>query len=309
MLPWLSSSIRRWPSDSLLLQARPGPSAIVSSSMPVEQAVGLGPRLLGGVAGDGVHPDAEADLAALVGGELADPLDLLGDGGRRLAPGEVDVGVLGGDLARPPATSRRSRSRGPGRGSAAARASSTWRCSPWKSTVSPAHSAADDRQELVAPRVAGVLVQEVAVRPLLVALAAGDDVEQQPAAGQVLEGAGHLRGQRRRGQARAGTRPGTSAAPRRWLSIAVDSQASSHQAPVGRQRGLEAELLGAAGDLAEVGHAAGRPDGAGVDAVAAADDLAAVAAVGGQEPVELQRGGQSFRRPPSTPWLVCLLRC
>ena len=26
-----------------------------------------------------------------------------------------------------------------------------------------------------------------------------------------------------------------------WLSIAVESQASSHQAPVGRQRGLEAE--------------------------------------------------------------------
>ena len=43
--------------------------------------------------------DAEAHLAALLLGELADPRDLLRHGRRRLAPGEVDVGVLRGDVA------------------------------------------------------------------------------------------------------------------------------------------------------------------------------------------------------------------
>ena len=57
--------MRRWPSDSL--RCEPGlhlrDRLLVDAG---EQAVGLGPRLLGGVAGDGVQPDAEADLAALL---------------------------------------------------------------------------------------------------------------------------------------------------------------------------------------------------------------------------------------------------
>ena len=70
--------------------------------------------------------------------------------------------------------------------------------------------------------------------------------------------------------------------------MAVVSQASSHQAPVGVSAADEAELLGGTGDLAEVARAsagpvaAGRPGG---DAVAAPDEVAAVA-VGGQEPVD-----------------------
>jgi hypothetical protein len=56
---------------------------------------------------------------------------------------------------------------------------------------------ADDFEELPGALVAGVLVEEVAVHPLLVALSPGDDVEQQSAAGQVLEGTGHLRGEER----------------------------------------------------------------------------------------------------------------
>ena len=66
------------------------------------------------------------------------------------------------------------------------------------------------------------------------------------------------------------------------------------------ERGLEAELLGAAGDLPEVGDGgrAGRTAPAG-DAVPAADDVPAVAAVGGQEPVEGQLGHLSH----NCPWL------
>src|SRR6266699_3000399 len=62
------------------------------------------------------------------------------------------------------------------------------------------------------------------------------------------------------------------------------------------ERGLEAELFGAAGDLAEVGQGR-RADGArraGRDAVAAADDVAAVA-VGRQKPVEAQGHPSSLR--------------
>jgi hypothetical protein len=44
--------------------------------------------------------------------------------------------------------------------------------------------APDDVQELIRAGIAAVLVEEVAVGALLVALAAGDDVEQQPSAVQ-----------------------------------------------------------------------------------------------------------------------------
>ena len=153
--------------------------------------------------------------------------------GRRFAPGQVDVGVPGGDRARPPARSRRSRPRGTGSGSRPSRAPSTRRCSPSRSTVSPRHSARTMSQELAGPRVALVLVQEVAVGALLVALAAGHHVEQQPSAGR---GAGRWRPSARRAWARrsrAGRRRGTSAARSPAPSMAVVSQASSHHAPVG----------------------------------------------------------------------------
>src|SRR5690606_24715403 len=65
----------------------------------VEEAARLRPRLLGGVAGDDVQTDAEAQGAALLRGQAADPGNLLRDGGGRFAPGEVDVDVLRRDAA------------------------------------------------------------------------------------------------------------------------------------------------------------------------------------------------------------------
>ena len=198
--PW-RASIRRWPSDSLRRRPCLHPRDRRPASMPASsrsasaQASSAVSRVI--VCSRMPKRSSRPSL----GGELADPRDLLGDGVGRLAPGEVDVGVPGGDRRRRPARSRRSRSPGPGRGAGPSTASSTWRCSPAKSTVSPRHSARTIVQELVAAGVARVLVEEVAVRPLLVALAAGDDVEQQPAAGEVLEGGGHLRGEVGRGQA------------------------------------------------------------------------------------------------------------
>ena len=59
---------------------------------------------------------------------------------------------------------------------------------------------ANDLQVLAAALVALLLVQAIAEAPLLGIVAAGDDVEQQPPAGDPLEGGGHLRGERRRRQ-------------------------------------------------------------------------------------------------------------
>jgi hypothetical protein len=63
-----------------------------------EELVGLRPRLLGGRPCDDVQADAEAQLAAREVGALADAVELLGDLRRRLAPRQVDVGVLRGDV-------------------------------------------------------------------------------------------------------------------------------------------------------------------------------------------------------------------
>ena len=67
---------------------------------------------------------------------------------------------------------------------------------------------------------------------LLVGLAAGDHVEQQPAPGDPLVGGRHLGRERGRDQAW----PERDQEFSRWvwlISAAVTSQASSHQAPVG----------------------------------------------------------------------------
>ena len=62
----------------------------------VQQPAGLGPGVCLGVPGNHVQPDAEPQRAALGGGQLADPGQLLRHLGGRLAPGQVDVGMLGG---------------------------------------------------------------------------------------------------------------------------------------------------------------------------------------------------------------------
>ena len=110
-----------------------------------EQPVGLGPGLLGGVAGDRVHPDAEPDLAALLLGEPPDPLRPSRRRPRAARPRSGRRRRAGRRRRRRPATSRRSRSRVPGRGPGPA-----WRprpagARPGTSTVSPAHRRADDR--------------------------------------------------------------------------------------------------------------------------------------------------------------------
>jgi hypothetical protein len=64
-------------------------------------------------------------------------------------------------------------------------------------------AAAQHLEELAGALVPLVVVEEVAVGPLLDRVAAGDHVEPQPAAGQPLEGGRLLRGQRRQHEAGA----------------------------------------------------------------------------------------------------------
>ena len=265
-------------------------SAVVD---PGQQSVGLGPRGVGGVSRDRVQPDAEAQLAAGVGGELADTVELEADILGPLAPREVDVRVAGGH----PSGSRRGSAEVDQRlrvGDLRQRRVLDAQVLALERHGLAVPEPADDLEELVAAPVPVVLVEEVAEHPLLVALAAGDDVQEQAAAGQVLEGAGHLGGQERRRQ------PG----PERDQELQPLRERAEHggrdpgvlaPGPGRRQCRLEAELLGAAGDLAEVGHRRRSPGRAGLDPVAAADDLASVAAVGGQEPVELQHGCSLLR--------------
>ena len=171
--------------------------------------------------------------------------------GRRLAPGQVDVGVPRRRPARPPPTSRRSRRRAAGPAGAARSPPRPGSAAPSKSNGSAAPRAADDGQELRGPGVPLVVRQVVAEPALLVGLAAGDHVEQQPAAGQPLVGGRHLGGQRRRGQ------PG----PERDQELqppGLPGQRGGDQPGVlapGAGRGehrLEAELLGGAGHLGQV---------------------------------------------------------
>ena len=154
-----------------------------------------------------------------------------------------------------------------------------------------------DVQELGAPLVALGLAEEVAVRLLLGGLAAGHDVEQQAPGGVALVRGRHLRGQR--GRYQTGPEGDEELQSLGDLGEHASGQPRVLAPRAGRGEGrLEAELLGAAGDLAQVPER-GRTDAAGRaggDAVATADDVTAVA-VGGQEPVEVQRHPVSSRNP------------
>src|SRR5580693_632997 len=272
----------------------------------VEQPAGLGPGVLLGVPGDHVQPDAEAQRAALGRGQLADPAQLLGHLGRRLTPGQVDVRVLGGDRA------------GRGRRAAEVDAGQRVRRAQHGRPIDlvvlaveverlAAPRTADDGQELRGPRITLVVRQVVAEPALFVGLAAGDHVEQQPAAGQPLVGGRHLGGQRRRGQP-GPERDQELQPPRLPGECGGDQPGVLAPGPGRGEHGLEAKLLGGAGHLGQVLDVRrpflrrGPADVQGVrdaarawlaglagrgQAVPPAHDRAAVAG-GGQEPVEGQ---------------------
>ena len=161
-----------------------------------EQPARLGPGLGLGVPRDHVQPDPEPHLAALGLGQTPDPREFFGDLSGRLAPGEVHVDVPGGHRPR-----RRGRPAEVDAGRRVRRAHHGCLLDlvvlagevERIAAPRPAH----DRQELAGAGVALVVRQVVAEPGLLVGLAAGHDVEQQPAAGDPLVGGRHLGRERR----------------------------------------------------------------------------------------------------------------
>ncbi len=158
---------------------------------------------------------------------------------------------------------------------------------------------ADDGEELVSARVAGVLVQEVSVGALLGTLPAGDDVDQQAPLGLALERGAHLRGQG----------GGVEAGAERYEELQSLRDAAEHcggqpgilaERAGRRQRADEPQLFGGTGDLAEVGD--GRLSSTGDRAlcrpVTTTDDVPAVAG-GGEEPVERDAARAVSQ---ATPW-------
>jgi len=145
--------------------------------------------------------------------------------------------------------------------------------------------AAQDGEELVGAGVAGVVVVVVAEALLLDRVAAGDDVEQEPAAGDALVGGGHLRGQG--GGDGAGAERDEEPQP---LGLA-DERGRGDPGVLAERAGRgehapEAEALGGAGDLGEVVDVGFAVRGVlGPVSVQALDDGAPVAR-GGEEPVE-----------------------
>ncbi len=174
-----------------------------------QQPSGLRPRLLGRVARDDVQADAEAQLAARALRGRADAVELLGDLRGRLAPGEVDVDVAGGDLERGGGGAAEV-DRGARRRVGDARALDVDVVAGEVELALP--GAAQHGQELARLGVALVLAEEVAVAPLLGVVAADDDVQEQPPARDPLVGGGHLRREHRATGTPAGRRRGTSAA-------------------------------------------------------------------------------------------------
>ena len=116
-----------------------------------DQLVGGRPGLVVGLAHDDVQADAEAQLAAALAPPPARTSAIFSATvRRRLAPGQVDVDLLGGDVDAGRATSRRNRAADSGfcTGGKSSLPPSTRRCLPSKSTVSPASSARQIAQEL-----------------------------------------------------------------------------------------------------------------------------------------------------------------
>ena len=171
-----------------------------SGSMPAIRRAASRPRLLRGVAGDDVEPDAEPQRPVLgpAGGigQGTHPLQTLTDHVGGLAPRQVDVDMTGCDAFR-----RRRRSTEVHLGSGVG-------CEAGRCALHPvvlaieveglvAPRAVDHLEELAGTLVALVLRAEVTEAGHLDGFRADDDVEQQSSAGHALIGRRHLRRERR----------------------------------------------------------------------------------------------------------------
>lgn len=145
-----------------------------------------------------MQPDAEGQGAARLGGQLANPGQPLGDLRRGLAPGQVYIRLQGGGSLGRRAGAAEEDLRKRVRGEADARGLDLVVLAEEAERGLPAFRSADPaqhREEFLGALVPLVVAEVVAVPALLRRVAAGDDVEQQPAAGDPLESGGLVGGQ------------------------------------------------------------------------------------------------------------------
>ncbi|MCY1345354.1 hypothetical protein D9M69_314130 [compost metagenome] len=245
-----------------------------------DQLVGGGPGGINGLAHYHVQAHAETYRAAVPGGAATHVGDLLGHGGRRLAPGQVSVHVLGRQFV----GGRRGTAEVQRRIGLLYRREEVLRAFDLEVLALEAdglalQQAAPDSEEFVGRLVALVMREEHAIGGQLRGIAAGHDVEQQTAvAGLVQAGGLACRGS---GVAERGAQ----------CHQQLDALGHRHQAGCGHpgvqaagaggnQQAVVAELVGGYGDLAHVG----------VGRRAAAGRVAQVAGVAGsrQEPEDIQ---------------------
>jgi hypothetical protein len=158
------------------------------------------PRGLFGLAHDHVQPNAELDLAALARGAVAHVGNLLAHLGGRLAPCEIGIDLLGRKLVRGGrrAAEPHRRIRLLHRRKQQLRALHA-QVPPFVverlAVVAARKNLAPDADELGRLLVAGCMVEVDAVAFELGLVPAGDQVHQQAAAREPVEGRGHARGQ------------------------------------------------------------------------------------------------------------------
>ena len=168
----------------------------------LDQLVGRLPGFRIGLAHDDVQADAERELSPARRSGGLHPVDLLGDLRRRLAPGQVLVDGVGGDvdagIRRAAEIERRPR-RLHRREQQAAVLDADMLALDIDGLAG--QQVAVDVEELARHLVALVMRQEDAVALVLDRVAAGDDVDQQPPVRHPVERRGHARGDAGRLQA------------------------------------------------------------------------------------------------------------
>ena len=261
---------------------RPNHRLVVDAA---DQRFGSAPCLVVGLAHDDVQADAELDGTALARRALAHVGDLLRHFGRRLAPGEIGIDLLGGQFVRRfrRATEPHGRIRLLRRREQQLRALHAQMLAVVVEAL-PFMAARDDlapdADELGRLLVARGMVEKHAIAFQLGLVAARDEVHQHASAGEPIEGRRHARGKTRLMQARP--HRDQELEPRRRADQARrDHPRVFAGAAGGNQHAFVAELVGRAGDLLQVGQ---------VDRARAfgGAEIAAVA-VRGEEPEDVHR--------------------
>ena len=235
-----------------------------------------------GFAHDHMQADAERELSSARGGGGLHPVDLLGDLRRRLAPGQVLVDGIDGDVD---AGIRRSAEieRRPRRLHRLEQQPAVLDADVLALDIDglAREQVAVDVEELARHLVALVMDQEDAVALVLDRIAAGDDIDQQTSVRHPIERRGHARGDARRLQ--PGPHRHQIAQPLGpWRHGRGDHPGILAASPRRQQHAEIAELIGGLRDLAQIVevHLASAGGGAEIAAVA----------MGRQEPEDIGVG-------------------